>query len=60
MWLTANGLGLCELSLHPDYTQSSISVTQDRFYTSAMHIQCFSPSNRNIHQDVHQILHIPA
>lgn len=47
--LAANGLGLCEPLLQPDYTHSSISVTQDWFHTSAKHIQCFSPRNRNIH-----------
>lgn len=39
---------------------TSLSVTWDWFYTSAMHIQCFSQSNRNIYIDVNWIPHIPA
>lgn len=64
VWPTAKVLALYEPVLLPDYirvhTHLSTSVTQDWFYTSAMHIQCFSPSNRNIYQDVNQILHIPV
>lgn len=39
---------------------SSPAVTRDSFHTSAVHTQCFSPSDRNTRQDVCQILHIPA